>query len=346
MKKTTQQKKTAKSPEKKDTNIKEIQNEKETKEKSTQKPKEDQKKTEQKNQEIKDNKDNKANNNNKENQKSPEKNQKKLRYKIDFIYRRQKYTLKNLIEDYLLSKIKTKISQELKVDLKCLKFYYKENELKSDQDKKIFYQIIKQNNDTFPIIEVKKESLNEQNITSLNTNLNLIYKVNCKNIEDYQDFINKIEQFFKDICIENHYICEPKNTKEYDVCFLCSDHCFQFKRYMMNYSRMDKLYSKATFKVLDVDKNLLGQNDSNYNNDYIEDDTYGKIEKIVVKDKKTNNDIEIQFRKIKHKENDYFPKEFINKGPYEDPNKVKKIDEKNNNSNDKKKKKKKDFNVY
>ena len=44
----------------------------------------------------------------------------------------------------------------------------------------------------------------------------------------------------------------------------------------------------------------------------------GKIEKIVVKDKKKGNDIEIEFRKIKHKENDYFPKEFINKGPYDD----------------------------
>ena len=114
---------------------------------------------------------------------------------------------------------------------------------------------------------------------------------------------------------------------------------------MMNISRLDKNYEKATFKVLGADKSKIIEPELDVK-DEVEDDSYGKIEKIVVKDKKTNNDIEIQFRKIKHKENDYFPKEFINKGPYEDPNKVKKIDEKNNNSNDKKKKKKKDFNVY
>ena len=109
----------------------------------------------------------------KESEKSPEKKeQKKLRYKIDFIYRRQKYTLKNLIEDYLISKIKSKIAKELNLDLKYLKFYYKENELKGDTDKNVFYQLIK--DDHFPIIEVKKESLNEQNITSLNTCIYII----------------------------------------------------------------------------------------------------------------------------------------------------------------------------
>ena len=333
MKKNSQQKKGTE---------KEQQNEKE-KEKTPQKPKEDPKITSNKKSNDEKNAQNKDNKTKKESEKSPEKKeQKKLRYKIDFIYRRQKYTLKNLIEDYLISKIKSKIAKELNLDLKYLKFYYKENELKGDTDKNVFYQLIK--DDHFPIIEVKKESLNEQNITSLNTNLNLIYKVNCKNITDYQDLINKIEQFFKDICIDNHYLCEPKGANEYDVCFLCSDHCFQFKRYMMNYSRIEKLYSKATFKVLDVDKNLLIQND--INNNYEEDENYGKIEKIVVKDKKKGNDIEIEFRKIKHKENDYFPKEFINKGPYDD-NKGAKTDEKNNNNNnDKKKKKKKEFTVY
>ena len=62
---------------------------------------------------------------------------------------------------------------------------------------------------------------------------------------------------------------------------------------------------------------------------------------MVVKDKNTKKDIEIEFRKIKHKEKDYFQKDFINKGPYED-NMTKKPEEKNQG----KKKKKKEFTVY
>ena len=48
------------------------------------------------------------------------------------------------------------------------------------------------------------------------------------------------------------------------------------------------------------------------------------------KEKSTNKFIEIEFRKIKHKENDYFQKDFINKGPYE--SEKKKPEEKNNKS--------------
>ena len=39
--------------------------------------------------------------------------------------------------------------------------------------------------DPFPIIEVKKESLNDQNIISLNTKVNLVYKVECDKIMVY-----------------------------------------------------------------------------------------------------------------------------------------------------------------
>ena len=269
-----------------------------------------------------------------ENQEKP----KQPKYKLDFIYRREKYTLKNLQENYLVSKMKKLIAKELNVDIKTLKFFYKEKELKETEDKTNLHQMIK--DDTFPIIEVKKESLNEQNIISLNTKVNLVYKVQCDKITEYIDFIDKIEQFFKDICIENHYLCEPTAANVYNVCFLCSDHCFQFKRYMMNISRTNELYKNATFKVLGADKSKIIEPEVD-NNEDVDDDSYGKIEVLKVKDK-NNKDIEIQFRKIKHKENDYFQKDFINKGPYESEVK-KKPEEKNNKS---KKKKKKDFTVY
>ena len=266
------------------------------------------------------------------------KDNKQNKYKLDFIYRREKYTLNNLQENYLISLMKRKISEKINVDKKALRFYYKENELKDIVDKNNLHEMIK--DDPFPIIEVKKESLNEQNIISLNTKVNLVYKVHCKQILDYIDFINKIEQFFKDICIENHYLCEPVANNEYNVCFLCGDHCFQFKRYMMNVSRLDKNYEKSTFKVIGADKSQIIEPEIE-SKDEAEDDSFGKVEKMVVKDKKTKKDIEIEFRKIKHKEKDYFQKDFINKGPYED-NLTKKPEEKK----DAKKKKKKEFTVY
>ena len=260
------------------------------------------------------------------------------KYKLDFIYRREKYTLNNLQDNCLVSFMKRKISEKLEVDKKALKFFYKDNEIKEESDKNNLREMIK--DDPFPIIEVKKESLNEQNIISLNTKVNLVYKVKCTQIADYIDFINKIEQFFKDICIENHYLCEPIATNTYNVCFLCGDHCFQFKRYMMNISRMDKNYEKAKFEVLGADKSQIIEPEIEVKEE-VEDDSYGKVEKMVVKDKKTKKDIEIEFRKIKHKEKDYFQKDFINKGPYED-NMTKKPEEKNQG----KKKKKKEFTVY
>ena len=329
--KKTQQKQAEKSPEKEKT----PQNKKEDQKKSSSnsKPKDNKTTTNEKSN-PKDSKEAKESNQKTENKEKP----KLIKYKLDFIFRREKYTLKNLQENYLVSKMKKLIAKEINVDIKTLKFFYKEDEIKEESDKNNLYQMIK--DDKFPIIEVRKESLNEQNIISLNTKLNLVYKVECKQITDYIDFINKIEQFFKDICIENHYLCEPIASNVYNVCFLCSDHCFQFKRYMMNISRLDKNYEKATFKVLSVDKSKIFEPELDIK-DEVEDDSYGKIEKIMVKGKKDKKEIEIEFRKIKHKENDYFQKDFINKGPYESEEK-KKPEVKNKS----KKKKKKEFSVY
>ncbi len=310
------------------------------KEQSPQGKKSDKKKSPEPNQNKKDKTKNNNNNIQKlENKEKPE----KMTYKLDFIYRREKYTLNKLCQNILISKMKKLIGKKIEIEPKYLKFYYKEQELKEDTNSNNVYEMIKE--DSFPIIEVKKESLNEQNIFSLNTKVNLIYKVKCKPINDYIDFINKIEQFFRDICIENNYLCEPISTNEYHVCFLCSDHCFQFKRYMMNISRLDKSYSKTKYEILKVDKSLVMEPEDilNNNEEINEDNNYGKIEKIQVTDKKTKKNYEIEFRKIKHKENDDFQKVFINKGPYETTN----IDDKFDKKKDQRKKsKKKPFTVY
>ena len=246
-----------------------------------------------------------------------------IKFNLDFIYRREKYTLKNLKDNSLVSFIKRKISEKLEVDAKNLKYYYKNKELKNDSDKTNVYAMIK--DDPVPFIDVKKESIINQNIISLSTKINLIYKVKSTKIPNYSDFVDKIEQFFKDVCLEKHYICEPISNNDYEVCFSCSDHCFQFKRYMMNISRIDKMYEKSRFTILKVDKSKIIEpkiertiEETNENNN--------KIEKIIVKDKKKI--FEIEYRRMKHRENDYFQKDFVNSGPYLSLEDIKKEEEK------------------
>ena len=244
-------------------------------------------------------------------------------YNLDFIFRRTKYTLNKLSKAVLVSKIKKLIGAKLTLDPKELKFYYKENELTSKNDNSNFYEMIK--NDKYPFLEVKKEIKINEDIISLTTKINLIYKVKCSPISEYKDFVSKIEQFFKDLCLEKHYICEPVGNNEYYACFSCSDHCFQFKRYMMNVARTDKLYTNSTFEILKVDKTRIVE-PKIYKNSSDDNVQYGnKIEKIVSEEK--GKEIEYDYRKIVHRKNDYFQKEFINSGPYDSYDKLKKKEE-------------------
>ena len=247
-----------------------------------------------------------------------------IKFNLDFIYRRERYTLKNLKDNSLVSLIKRKISEKIQVDLKKLNFYYKNKELKEDSNKTNVYEMIK--GDIAPFIDVKKESTINQNIISLNSKINLIYKVESTNISNYSDFVDKIEQFFKDVCLEKHYLCEPTGTNTYHVCFSCSDHCFHFKRYMMNISRLEKMYEKSSFNVLKVDKSQIIEPKIENRIEEIDTDS-NKIEKIVVMNKK-NKEIEIEYRKMKHREDDYFQKDFVNSGPYTSLKEIQKQEEK------------------
>ena len=83
---------------------------------------------------------------------------------------------------------------------------------------------------------------------------------------------------------------------------------------MLNVARKEKEYKDTKFKIMEVDKSRIIEPklDQNLEED-IED--LGKVEEMVVKDKKTNKDVKIKYRKIKHKEDDYFQKDFLNSGP-------------------------------
>ena len=260
----------------------------------------------------------------KEDAKKPEEKKVLAKYNLDFIYRREKYTLKNLVENILVSRIKTLIAKKITVDVKYLKFYYKEKELKEEDNKTNVYEMIK--GDNVPFIDVKKESPNNENIISLNSKVNLIYKVGCERVSSYVDLVNKIEQFFRDICLEKNYLCEPTSKESYDVCFSCSDHCFQFKRYMMNISRTDKLYGKTRFDIIPVDKSKVIEPKIERKEE--EEEGGNKVEQMIVTDKLTKKEVKIEYKKMKHRENDYFQKDFINNGPYESYEEIKKKSEK------------------
>ena len=250
------------------------------------------------------------NKDNKDQKKVEEEKKLLIKFNLDFIYRREKFTL-NLKNNCLVSFLKRKISEKINVDKKNLKFYYKDVELKDDSDKTNVYDMI--TGDNIPFIDVKKEFPINQDIVSLNSKGNLIYKVECKPISSYRDLIEKIENFCKDTCIDKNYLCEPVSSNTYYACFSCSDHCFQFKRYMMNIAKTEKEYKDRKFTIMEVDKSRIIEPKI----EQIEEDTedLGKVEEMVVKDKKTNKDVKIKFRKIKHKEDDYFQKDFLNSGP-------------------------------
>lgn len=346
-------------------------------EKKIEQPKEENKKggTHLKDKNAKSPKNNKEviNNKNSEEMKKKEEEKKKLpTFNLVFIYRREKYTLKNLVINCLLSKIKKLISNKISADLTELKFFYKEKELKFVDDNKNVFEMIK--GDNTPFFEVKKEPTINENITSLNTNINLNYQVKCEPVSDYADLIKKVQQFFKDICLEAHFLCEPTSPKSYNVCLSCSDHCFQFKRYMMNIAKTDNLYKETEFIVVGtkdekkvpkkVNKENKDEKSPNKVNEENKDEKVEpknenknvkkkeekkqpiKLEKLKVTNINKNKkpvSFMIEYRKQNHIKDDFFQKDFINVGPFES---CEEINKKNFKNYKNKKLGKKDFSPY
>lgn len=176
-----------------------------------------------------------------------------IKYNIDFIFRRERYTIKNLFSNYLVSRLKKLISKTISVDLNLLHIYYLDKEITND--KLNVYDLIKDN--VIKYFEVKKEAPTNENIMSLNPNSNFIYKVKCKGIPDTKDFIDKIDVFFREKCLDKHYICEPVALNTYDVGFSCEDNCYQFKRYMQIVRRLDTNYINSSYEYIPFDKSKI-----------------------------------------------------------------------------------------
>ena len=188
--------------------------------------------------------------------------------------------MKNLYSNYLISKLKKLISKKLSIEINLIHIYYQDKEI--TDDKLNVYDLIKDNKTKYFL--VKKEPPINEDLVSLNTNQLLSYKLKCTGIQDYKDFLNKIESFFIDRCLDKHYICEPLGENGYLIGFSCEDICFQFKRYMLLLKKIDDKYinSKCEFKPID---------------------------KSVIINSKIN--IDLSNNKYNYKES-----EFINKGPY------------------------------
>ena len=186
-------------------------------------------------------------------QTSPEqKTEKKyITFNLDFVFRRERYTLKNLLSNYLISKVKKLISKKISVEMELIHIYYLDKEITND--KLNVYNLIKDNKIKY--FEIKKESPINENIISLNANVNLIYKVKCKNIQNAKDFIDKIDIFFREKCLDKHYLCEPVEVNTYEVGFACEDNCYQFKRYMSIVKRLDSNYANTSYEYVPFDKN-------------------------------------------------------------------------------------------
>ena len=173
-----------------------------------------------------------------------------INFNLDFIYRREKYTLKNLYSNFLISKIKKLISKKLSIDISLIHIYYLDKEVINDRLN--VYDLIKDN--PIKYFLVKKEAPVNEDVISLNTNAHLLFKVKCYEIPDYQDFTDKIEAFFIDRCLDKHYICEPFCENGYEISFSCEDICFQFKRYILMLKRLDKNYLKTKCDLVPIEK--------------------------------------------------------------------------------------------
>ena len=109
--------------------------------------------------------------------------QKPTKFNIDFIYRREQYKLKNLKISLTLKQIKENISKEIKVPSNELQVFYKNNEIKNEEQK--IYDLFKNNKINF--LEVKKQIKNSNSVTSFD------YKVEIKNLENGYDLNNQID---------------------------------------------------------------------------------------------------------------------------------------------------------
>ena len=187
----------------------------------------------------------------------PKKKKPITKFNIDYIFRREQYTLKNQKLTLTFQEMKKLISKELNIEESNLQIYYLEKEITSQKTK--IYDLIKDNKIKF--FEVKKKlilAINE----SIKSYINII-KIN--KIKDAFDFNKQIDIFFSDLCLEKDCISEPTSLESYNVSFSRSDLAFDFKKFLTILKKVNELYKDIEIDV-DIPKNNIQNSILNNNN--------------------------------------------------------------------------------
>jgi hypothetical protein len=160
---------------------------------------------------------------------------------IDYIFRREQYTLKNQKLTLTFGEMRKLISQELKIPESNLQINYLEKELTSSKVK--INDLIKDNKIKFFEVKKKVQSTISDGILSYSH----VVKVN--NIKDALDFNKQIDTFFLDLCLEKNCISEPTSLDSYNVSFARNDLAFDFNKFLTILKKSNPLYENIEFKI-------------------------------------------------------------------------------------------------
>ena len=162
-------------------------------------------------------------------------------FNIDYIFRREQYTIKNQKLTLTFPEMRRLISKELNIPESDLQINYLEKELTSS--KKTINELIKDNKIKFFEVKKKVQSTISDGILSYSH----VVKVN--NIKDALDFNKQIDIFFLDLCLEKNCISEPTSLDSYNVSFARNDLAFDFNKYLTILKKTNDLYENIEFKI-------------------------------------------------------------------------------------------------
>lgn len=163
--------------------------------------------------------------------------------KISFSYKRDNFTL-DLKQKTTIEELRKLIAEQVYLLPSDIDIIYKGKPLTNEQDTQRVFYLLK--DDNAPYFEIKKKSMYNslENVSQLYPK---VYKnkVIVDGIKDAMDLNSKIEQFFKDCCIEKDCYCEPISETKYSIGFTYPDLAFDFNRYLLILKGTNELYSNT-----------------------------------------------------------------------------------------------------
>ena len=190
--------------------------------------------------------------------------------KISFTYKRENFTL-DLKQKTTVEELRKLIADQVYLLSSDIDIFYKGKPLTNEQDSQRVFFLLK--DDNAPYFEIKKKSMYNslENVSQLYPK---VYKnkVIVDGIKDAMDLNSKIEQFFKDCCIEKDCYCEPLSETKYSIGFTYPDLAFDFNRFLLILKGTNELYSNTKSNL------QLGKNTGRKNRMKIDTSIEGKYE--------------------------------------------------------------------